>query len=195
MKKYITTDCKTCREINPYPVPGKPMPMCRDCADENGTCSNFNGMFCDPDLAKIQYEEFEASVKTYPLTKEMPIGEFEGKEVWQYFEDIQYKGEQHGNGWINCTENDPNLADYLNFEVRQAVEPTPSEKPLEGEEKSYKDSLSTCAIHGWNLAIEECVKVLENRLSNLYTVKYRPTFYTRFEELKVQINRLKSLKK
>lgn len=51
---------------NPYPSPKDKQPLCRDCADEDGTCPNYNGRYCNPDLRQSQYVEAQSKV-TNPL--------------------------------------------------------------------------------------------------------------------------------
>lgn len=137
MKKYTTTDGKTCREITPT-IDGL-------------------GKYVNPDVI-------------YPLTKEMPIGEFEGKEVWQY----QLRGSRE---WVTCEKTDyKTFEDYSSYmfnswdcATRIAIDPI--EKPLEGEEKveNTKEFLSITCEKDWedervkvyNSAIEDCVKELE----------------------------------
>lgn len=142
MKKYITTDGKTCRECNHY----------------------------DRATDAFNYDKFESTVQHYPLTKEMPIGEtFEGEEVWQFWDDIWISRlEMKPRCWTDCTDNNPEFAEDKGLKTRIAI--APIEKPLEGEEKAdYSTGLTDGALHGWNLAIDECVKVLKQKVNKTET--------------------------
>lgn len=117
IKKYITTDGKTCREVNPYLKPLQ---------DDKY-----------PDvLHNPKWYEFEATVKHYPLTQHYPsptrsglIGkDFFGEEVWQY------KSLVDGLDWETDTKDV-----CLEYPLKRiAIEPI--EKPLEGEEKAYDEN-------------------------------------------------------
>ena len=116
MKNYYTTDGKTCRECNPY-----------DPAKDNSNPY-------DPQDRHTPYDDFEAAAVLYHLTKEMPIGEFKGEEVWQY----QYIGSEK---WLTSSRRDtpPSFIGwghrmYQDYDAATRIAIQPIEKPLEGEE-------------------------------------------------------------
>lgn len=49
-------------EGNVLEDPSKPGPMCRDCADENGTCPSRKNAFCDPVLELEAYNKAKSNV-------------------------------------------------------------------------------------------------------------------------------------
>lgn len=54
-------------DMNKYPDHNIKHPMCRDCADEDGTCPNYNGRFCEPSLREEQYQQEQSKVRRYAV--------------------------------------------------------------------------------------------------------------------------------
>jgi hypothetical protein len=103
------------RPKNDFTNPFIPTPMCRDCADEDGKCPNNNYAFCDPDLAKIQYSEFEQFAQQHGYATNAPDGSYSadrfGEIVWQFM-NVKFE-------WINCVSNDPSFSKAHGFSTRQ----------------------------------------------------------------------------
>lgn len=107
MKKYITTDGKTCREVNPHEKP------------------QFTGGAYDFDT---KWKDFESTVQHYPIHSPNPIrGEFWGEVVEQLFSPTV--------GWVNESEV-KDLTKYTR-EKRTAVIPSVPVKGEEKEDWKY----------------------------------------------------------
>jgi hypothetical protein len=166
------------RPKNPYLNPFNPTPMCRDCADEDGTCPNNNGAFCDPDLAKPQFNEFEqfALSNTFPAIN-LPEGEIEGSELeivdQGLFEDFPELK------WGEIGKLRAKAFSALGIETRQAIRPKqqslhPHESITSDEIRVYtRDEVETIIKQVLERAAEEAYKSKGIVINSILNTPYK----------------------